>query len=237
MTMPTYLPGVVSKPQVSMEQRIAELENRLAEFMRRDLSSAGIGLGGKLRVLYGSGAQAVLIGTDPADDKPKVIINDPSGNVLYATDTVAGWGLASPETPIAMYSATPGVVFTSYPTDTLMMTGTFSPVNSSFEMSWAVNTQWGAGPAAQSRSWVLVSDPVTGWSITSPMRDSAVTTGVFNDVSPTFAFTFPSSEIAKRCYVDLYAKMISGDPPSSVGLATISCTGISRASALALGAA
>jgi hypothetical protein len=237
MTMPTYLPGVVSKPQVSMEQRVVELENRLSEFMRRDLSSAGIGLGGKLRVLYGSGTQAVLIGTDPADDKPKIVINDPAGNVLYATDTVAGWGLASPETPIAMYSASPGVVFTSFTTDTLLMTGAFSPVNSSFEMQWAINTQWGSGAAAQSQSWVLVSDPVSGWSKASPMMNSGMTTGVLNEVSPPFAFTFPSDEIAKRCYVDLYGKMLSGGAPSTVGLATISCTGISRTSALALGAA
>jgi len=234
--IPLFLPGITSRPQVSLEQRIAELESRLSEFMRRDLSNAGIGVGGSLRVLYGNGAQAVLIGTDPGDSKQKVWFQDPAGNTLYRTDDTAGFGLASPETPIPMYSSAPGVVFTGNTTDTWLMTGTFSPINSSFAMQWVANTQYGSGAAAQSASYAVVADPVSGWSQTSATLTSGTTTSALLNFSDVFTFTFPSNEIAKRCSVNLYARIIAGGAPCSVGLSTMFCTGLSRTSAVALGA-
>jgi hypothetical protein len=94
--MPPVLPGTVSKPQERLEQRVAELENRLAEFMRRDLSNSVVGQGGRFRAVYSDGTESILIGLDPFTGKQKIRINDPAGNVLIESDTDAGWGFRRP---------------------------------------------------------------------------------------------------------------------------------------------
>lgn len=107
MTMPQFLPGTVTKPQVSLEQRVVELESRLAEFMRRDLSNSVVGQGGRFRAVYSDGTESILVGLDPADGRQKIRIHDPAGNTLIESDTDAGWGFRFPTITSPTYHLKP----------------------------------------------------------------------------------------------------------------------------------
>lgn len=232
MTEPLFQPGTVSRPNSGLEHRVAELENRLAEFMRRDLSNAGMGLGSRLRVRYGSGAQAMLIGTD-VDGKPKIVIQDPSGNVLLATDSDIGYGLASPIVSIPAYITEPNQSFTQSATFVEILRGRFSAQNPAVEVTYTLSASYGSfAPAVQGAAYWSLTDSVTGWSYSSPVTTggtwSSVSTNLVQPIGPQ-AVLLPSTEIGRALDFVVYCRMVAGGSGSSVGAVPRNTAGASWA--------
>lgn len=123
MTSPDpYAPGTVGQPNDQITARLRQLEQTVAELMRRDLSNANVGQGGRLRALYGNGNEAFQTGKDPADGQNKtrisysggglaisigpgsaaygsqetLVVKDLVGNTVFGTDELAGFGLSHP---------------------------------------------------------------------------------------------------------------------------------------------
>lgn len=127
MTSPTA-PGSVPPPMDDTARRIRNLEARVDELTRRDLSNAQVGQGGRLRGLYSNGAEAFQFGRDPVDGENKATINysggtrafgigpgavaygsqeqlrinDLSGSPVLITDELAGYGLSVPNFPMLL---------------------------------------------------------------------------------------------------------------------------------------
>lgn len=123
MTYPSYRPGPVNQPDTGVNERIARLEALVDELQRRDMNRATVGQGGTFRGYYDNGQLAFTFGEDIDDGVRKVRINYPStglqalqigpGNAavneaeqfqlrdqsnkkMFATDGIAGYGLAEP---------------------------------------------------------------------------------------------------------------------------------------------
>jgi hypothetical protein len=125
VSIPTHLPGTVSKPRVSLEQRLADVEARLDELARKDLSNAVVGQGGRFRAVYNDGTESILIGLDPVSGKQKIRISDPAGNVLIESDTDAGWGFKRPIVNLPMNLQKPDSMVTTSNTFDLFYTSDF----------------------------------------------------------------------------------------------------------------
>lgn len=129
-------PGVVPTPNRSMEDRVSALERALEAQNRKDMTNSTVGQGGTFRGFYDTGGVMFTFGADKDDDgirkvrinyalsgrkamqigpgNPKVEepeqlqILDQAGNKVFATDGVAGYGLAEPSFSYPMYSV-PGL--------------------------------------------------------------------------------------------------------------------------------
>lgn len=120
--VPPTAPGVVAAPNDMITARLQALEARVSELSRRDLSNAQVGQGGRLRAMYSNGVEALQVGKDPVDGVNKTrisyssgitafaigpgaatygsqetaVIKDLAGNVVFAMDELAGYGISHP---------------------------------------------------------------------------------------------------------------------------------------------
>lgn len=139
--IPAFRPGPVSQPDTGVTDRIRRLEELVAELQRRDMNRATVGQGGTFRGYYDNGQLAFTFGEDlddgvrkvrfnyasngnkafqigpgnPAVDEPEQLhIKDQNGVNVFATDGVAGYGLAEPSFtylmgPVDSFARTTGV--------------------------------------------------------------------------------------------------------------------------------
>jgi hypothetical protein len=121
--LPQTRPGAVTQPDQGLMERIRRLEEQVEELSRRDMNRATVGQGGTFRGYYDNGQLAFTFGEDVDDGVRKVRMNwpstgdpafqvgpgnpnanedeqfklvDQSGNKVFATDGLAGYGLAEP---------------------------------------------------------------------------------------------------------------------------------------------
>jgi hypothetical protein len=137
--IPAYRPGTLSQPDTDQNARIARLEQMLEELQRKDMNRATVGQGGTFRGYYDNGQLAFTFGEDIDDGVRKVRMNyasnggvafqvgpgnpavdepeqfklvDQAGNKVFATDGLAGYGLAEPSFQHLMVQ-TPGLAWVS----------------------------------------------------------------------------------------------------------------------------
>lgn len=123
--IPPVRPGSVSQPDTSVNDRIAALEALVRELQAKNMDNATVGQGGTFRGFYDNGQLSFTLGRDKADgvrkakfywpstgkeafqigpgnqtiDPPEQEqwrLNDQQGKRMYATDGIAGYGLAEP---------------------------------------------------------------------------------------------------------------------------------------------
>lgn len=121
--LPSVRPGAVAQPDQGLIDRIRRLEAVVEELSRRDMNRATVGQGGTFRGYYDNGQLAFTFGEDIDDGVRKVRMNyasnggvafqvgpgnpvvgeaeqfklvDQSGNNMFATDGLAGYGVAEP---------------------------------------------------------------------------------------------------------------------------------------------
>jgi hypothetical protein len=121
--IPVVRPGTVAQPDQGLVDRIAQLERIVDELQRRDMRNATVGQGGTFRGFFDNGQLAFTFGKDRLDGVRKAKFYWPStgneafqigpGNLsvgeaeqmrfrdqakhnLFATDGIAGYGLAEP---------------------------------------------------------------------------------------------------------------------------------------------
>lgn len=139
--VPQYRPGPVAQPDQGLIDRIRGLEQVVSELQKRDMNRATVGQGGTFRGFYDNGQLAFTFGEDIDDGVRKVRMNyasngrvafqvgpgnplvdepeqfklvDQAGNKVFATDGLAGYGLAEPSFtylmgPIDSFARTTGV--------------------------------------------------------------------------------------------------------------------------------
>jgi hypothetical protein len=139
--LPQVRPGAVNQPDQGLIDRIRRLEAIVEEQQRRDMNRATVGQGGTFRGYYDNGQLAFTFGEDIDDGVRKVRMNwpstggvafqvgpgnpnanedeqfklvDQSGNKVFATDGLAGYGLAEPSltylmAPVDSFARTTGV--------------------------------------------------------------------------------------------------------------------------------
>ncbi|MFJ1764050.1 hypothetical protein ACIOD2_27295 [Amycolatopsis sp. NPDC088138] len=174
-----------------------------------------------------------------ADNSGAIVsIYDGAGHVLFRTDPDAKFGLAAPETPVPLYQAIPGLVFTGNTAFTQLWTGQFTALNSSFMGKWVVNTSYGGvAPSAISESYMRLSNEDSSYAQVSPTFTSAtVGAGSATEYVTPWALTLPATVIGQRLYIDILARMKQGGASSAVALVPQFATGISRATAVSNGA-
>lgn len=137
--LPQVRPGAVAQPDQGLIDRIRRLEAIVEEQQRRDMNRATVGQGGTFRGYYDNGQLMFTYGEDLDDGVRKVRMNyastggvafqvgpgnptageaeqfklvDQSGNNMFATDGVAGYGLAEPSFQHLMVQ-TPGLTWVS----------------------------------------------------------------------------------------------------------------------------
>jgi hypothetical protein len=139
--LPQTRPGAVTQPDQGLIERIRRLEEQVEELSRRDMNRATVGQGGTFRGYFDNGQLAFTFGEDVSDGVRKVRMNWPStgdpafqigpgnpaanedeqfrlvdqaGNKVFATDGLAGYGLAEPSlsymmSPVDAFARTSGV--------------------------------------------------------------------------------------------------------------------------------
>lgn len=137
--LPSVRAGAVNQPDQGLIDRIRRLEAIVEELSRRDMNRATVGQGGTFRGYWDNGQLGFTFGEDLEDGVRKVRINWPStggqafqigpgnpsaneaeqfklvdqaGNNMFATDGVAGYGLAEPSFQHLMVQ-TPGLTWVS----------------------------------------------------------------------------------------------------------------------------
>jgi hypothetical protein len=132
--LPSVRPGAVAQPDQGLIDRIRRLEAIVEEQQRRDMNRATVGQGGTFRGYYDNGQLAFTFGEDIDDGVRKVRMNWPStggaafqigpgnpsaneaeqfklldqgGAKMFATDGIAGYGLAEPSLTYFMGAANP----------------------------------------------------------------------------------------------------------------------------------
>lgn len=132
--LPQVRAGAVAQPDQGLIDRIRRLEILVEELNRKDMNRATVGQGGTFRGYYDNGQLAFTFGEDIDDGVRKVRMNWPStggvafqvgpgnpnaneaeqfklldqaGNNMFATDGVAGYGLAEPSLTYYMGAANP----------------------------------------------------------------------------------------------------------------------------------
>lgn len=124
MTVDPTRPGVVYQSQDYLEQRVRRLEEVVDELSKKDLTNATVGQGGRFRGVYATGSEAFVFGKDSRDginkarinytdgtaafqigpgnpnsnppEQEQMRLNDQQGKRMFATDGIAGYGLAEP---------------------------------------------------------------------------------------------------------------------------------------------
>lgn len=175
-----------------------------------------------------------------ADNSGAIVsVYDGAGHVLFQTDPDTKYGLATPELSVQMYPAVPGLVFTTATSFQQLYTGQFTAQNSSFMGKWVVNTSYGGvAPSAISESYMRLANYDSSYAQVSPTyTSSTVGAGSSTEYVTPWALTIPASVIGQRLYVDIFARMKQGGASSSVAVVTQFATGVSRATAVANGAA
>jgi hypothetical protein len=129
--IPPVRPGAVQQPDTSTNDRVRRLEELVAELQRKDMNRATVGQGGTFRGYYDNGQLAFTFGEDLDDGVRKVRMNyasnggvafqvgpgnpavgedeqfklvDQAGRKVFATDGLAGYGLAEPALSIPLYT-------------------------------------------------------------------------------------------------------------------------------------
>lgn len=135
--LPSVRPGAVAQPDQGLIDRIRRLEAIVEEQQRRDMNRATVGQGGTFRGYWDNGNLGFTFGQDIDDGVRKVRMNwpstggvafqigpgnpsanepeqfklvDQSGNNVFATDGIAGYGLAEPSLCYPAY-AVPGLTY------------------------------------------------------------------------------------------------------------------------------
>jgi hypothetical protein len=132
--LPPVRAGAVAQPDRGLIDRIRRLEAIVEEQQRRDMNRATVGQGGTFRGYYDNGQLGFTFGEDIDDGVRKIRMNWPStggaafqvgpgnptanepeqfklvdqaGNQMFATDGVAGYGIAEPALTYFMGAANP----------------------------------------------------------------------------------------------------------------------------------
>lgn len=207
--IPPVAPGVVTPSLSSTEAKFAEQRRRLEAVTRRDLSNAGVGAGGRLRMYYKDGTRGVLMGTDPTDGANKVRLDydtgvnamslqpgaavyggrtqmrlrDLAGASFVATDEVAGFGLAHPSLsyPIASFEPIAAGMPTTQATAAVLAQGVNYVYNPTWVVGGRIRVQNGAtGFTLNAFLHVVCAD---GTVIDSSVTSTAIATNVFQIVN------------------------------------------------------
>lgn len=222
----------IERPESSdfLANQLQDLKNRVDELTRQSKYPFSISH---------SGVPDFTVLPNADNSGAIVSIYDGAGHVLFQTDPDTKYGLAAPETPVPLYQAIPGLVFTSATSFVQLWTGQFTMLSSSFMGKWVVNTSYGGvAPSAISESYMRLSNYDSSYAQVSPtFTSTTVGAGSATEYGTPWALTVPASVIGQRLYVDIFARMKQGGSSSAVAVVPQFATGVSRATAVANGAA